>query len=128
MKKLLFVFLFIFSLSISFAQRIKIDGCEITRYYGMETFYFSAYGNVYVETDPKEPVDLRVKVIVDSNDIAHFHIYKTSDKPQGCGEWRFVKDRSKAKFTIRYVKEHEDCKIRFVNNRSDAGGWGNIEY
>lgn len=128
MKKLLFVFLLIFSMSISFAQRIKIDGCEITRYYGTETHCFFAYGNVYVETDPKEPVDIRVKISVDTKELAHFRIYKTSDKPQDCGEWRFVKERSQAKFTIRYVKEHEDCTIRFVNNRSDAGCWGYIEY
>lgn len=125
MKKLLFIFLFLFSLLTLNAQHIKIDGCHVTRYYASVTNYFMAFGDVFVETDPKEPVDMDVKIT--NNPHATGWIYKTSDKPQDCGEWRFVTDRSKAKFTIRYVKEHEDCTIRFVSNRSDAGFWGDIE-
>lgn len=81
---------------------------------------FSAYGNVYVETNPKEPVHLEVRV-VSNPAIADFSVYKTTDTPKQCGEWRFVKDRSKADFSIRYVKEHEDCTIHFTSNRNDAG-------
>ena len=125
MKKFLLVFVFMFTLCIISAQSIKIDGCNVTRYYASETAEFMAFGNVYVETDPREPVDIHVKVTNDPH--ADMWIYKTTDKPQDCGEWRFVTDRSKAKFTIRYVKEHEDCTIRFVPNRSDAGCWGFIE-
>ena len=126
MKKLLFVVLFCMTLCVSYAQRIKIDGCNVTRYYASETSYFMAFGDVYVETDPKEPVDICVKITTDPH--AYMWIYKTTDKPQNCGEWRFVKDRSKAKFTIRYVKEHEDCTVRFIQNRSDAGCWGYVEH
>ncbi len=126
MKKFLFVVLFVLSLCVSYAQYIKIDGCNVTRCYGSLTRYFMAFGNVYVETDPKEPVDIRVRVTTISP--ATFSIYKTDNEPQDCGEWRFVKDRSKAKFTIRYVKDHEDCTIRFVPNRSDAGCWGYVEH
>ncbi len=125
MKKLSVVFLLMLSLSVSFAQRIKFDGCKVTRYYASVTSEFYAYGDVFVETDPKEPVDIEVKVVSDI--YATVWVYKATDKPQDCGEWRFVKDRSKAKFTIRFVKEHEDCTIRFVPNRSDAGCWGNFE-
>lgn len=126
MKKFLFVLLFLFVLCTLNAQRIKIDGCNVTRYYASVTNCFMAFGDVYVETDPKEPVDICVRVI--NSSPATFSIYKTTEKPQDCGEWRFVTDRSKAKFTIRYVKEHEDCTIRFVTNRSDAGCWGTIEH
>jgi len=125
MKKLLFVVLFCMTLCASYAQRIRIDGCNVTRYYASVTNYFMAFGDVYAETDPKEPVDLEVKVT--NSPQATCWVYKTTDKPQNCGEWRFVKDRSKAKFTIRYVKEHEDCTVRFVSNRSEAGCWGDIE-
>ena len=126
MKKFLFVLLFLFVLCALNAQRIKIDGCNVTRYYASVTNCFMAFGDVYVETDPKEPVDICVRVI--NSSPATFSIYTTTEKPQDCGEWRFVTDRSKAKFTIRYVKEHEDCTIRFVTNRSDAGCWETIEH
>ena len=126
MKKFLFVVLFVLSLYVSYAQSIKIDGCDVTRYYASVTSYFMAFGDVYVETESKEPVDILVKVTTDPS--ASMWIFKTSDEPQDCGEWRFVKDRSKAKFTIRYVKELEDCTIRFVSKRSDAGCWGHVEH
>lgn len=126
MKKFLILFLFCLPLCTLNAQSIRIDGCNVTRYYASETAEFMAFGNVYVETDPHEPVDIYVKVTNDPH--ADMWIYKTTDKPQDCGEWRFVSDRSKAKFTIRYVKEHEDCTIRFVLNRSEAGCWGFIEH
>ena len=123
MKKILFVSIFTFCFGICFSQRERVhieNGCLVTRFYASATSRFMAYGNVYVETDPKEPVDLCVKV-VDSPKGATFKVYKTTDTPQSCGEWRFVNDRSKAKFTIRYVKQYEDCTVFFVNDRSRAG-------
>lgn len=120
MKKFLSIFVFMFALCSTFAQRVSFESdCRVIRRYASVTSYFRLYGSVYVETDPKEPVDLKVKVV--NGPIAAFNIYITTDKPQDCGEWRFVSDRSKAKFTIRYVKEHEDCTIRFVKDRSQAG-------
>lgn len=120
MKKFLLVFVFICSLCVSFAQSVKIDECKITCDYGFMKETFSAYGNVYIETNPKEPVELEVR-IVSNPAIADFSVFKTIDTPKQCGEWRFVKDRSKADFSIRYVKEHEDCTIHFTSNRNDAG-------
>lgn len=128
MKKFISSLFILFVVSCAFAQNVVIDECYVTRYYASVTSYFYAYGDVYVETDPKEPVDLRVKVASDSHDIAQCRIFVTTDKPQDCGEWRFVKDRSTAKFTVRFVKEYEDCVIRYVSNRSDAGCWGYIEH
>ena len=125
MKKLLLLFLFIVSLCASNAQNVVIDECKVTCDYGFMRETFSAYGNVYVETDPKEPVQLEVKV-VSNPAIADFSVYKTSDTPKQCGEWRFVNDRSKADFSIRYVKEWEDCTIVFTSDRKNAG-W-NIVY
>ena len=120
MKKLLFVVLFCLFLCASFAQNVVIDECKITCDYGFQKETFSAYGNVYVETNPKEPVELEVRV-VSNPAIADFSVYKTSDTPKQCGEWRFVKDRSKADFSIRYVKEWEDCTIVFTSDRKNAG-------
>lgn len=120
MKKFLSVFVFMFALCSSFAQRVSFESdCRVIRRYASETHCFYLFGDVYVETDPKEPVDLDIKVV--NGPIAAFNIYITSDKPDDCGEWRFVSDRSQAKFTIRYVKKHEDCTIRFVKDRSQAG-------
>ena len=123
MKKLLVIVLFLFALCASYAQRfgVEIDQCFVTRYYASGNRTFMAYGDVYVETDPKEFVDLRVKVVTDPR-IADFLVFKTTDTPQDCGEWRFVKDRSKAKFTIRFVKEWEDCTIYYTPHR-DRAGW-----
>ncbi|MBR6175197.1 MAG: hypothetical protein IKQ52_06395 [Bacteroidales bacterium] len=125
MKKLLLLFLFCLPLCVSFAQRVKLDDCRVTRYYnGGATHTFRAYGNVYVETDPKEPVDLNVKVVTDSR-RADFIVYKTSDTPKDCGMWRFVKDRSKANFTVYFVKDgefvQEDCTICYTSDPSKAG-------
>lgn len=120
MKKFALVFVFICSVCALFAQETEINGCYVTSYYGNETHCFEAYGNVYVETDPTEPVDMDV-LIVDSPQKASYNIYKTADTPKKCGEWRFVTDRSKAKFTIRYVKELEDCSIYFTTNRNQTG-------
>lgn len=120
MKKLIFALLLSFAALSVYAQETEINGCRIISYTGNETYEFSAYGNVYIETNPKKPVDLYVKV-VDSPNKASFKIFKTTNDPQKCGEWRFVTDRSKAKFTIRYVKELEDCNIYFVKEKSKAG-------
>ena len=122
MKKLLFVFLFVFLLLQLRAQEVKIDECQVTIYRSFETVSFQAYGNVYVETNPKNPVDLYVK-IVNQPKFADFCVYKTSEKPQDCGEWRFVSDRKSAKFTIRYVEDNADCYVFFVKERKDAGAY-----
>lgn len=92
MKKFISSLFILFVVSCAFAQNVVIDECYVTRYYASVTSSFYAYGNVFVETDPKEPVDLRVKVASDSHDIAQCRIFVTTDKPQDCGEWRFVKD------------------------------------
>lgn len=128
MKKFISSLFILFVVSCAFAQNVVIDECYVTRYYASVTSSFYAYGNVFVETDPKEPVDLCVK-ITNNPKGATFWIYKTTDKPQDCGEWRFVKDRSKAKFTVRFVDHWDpDCTIRYVSNRSEAGCWGYIEH
>ena len=120
MKKFLLVLVFFVALYAMKAQNVVIDECKVTCDYGFMRETFSAYGNVYVETNPNEPVHLEVRV-VSNPAIADFSVYKTSDTPKQCGEWHFVKDRSKADFTIRYVKEHEDCTIHFTSDRNDAG-------
>lgn len=91
MKKFISSLFILFVVSCAFAQNVVIDECYVTRYYASVTSSFYAYGNVFVETDPKEPVDLCVK-ITNNPKGATFWIYKTTDKPQDCGEWRFVKD------------------------------------
>ena len=119
MKRLIPILLFVFA-TICVQAQVEINGCDITSVYGDRTTYFEIYGNVYVITSPKEHADIEVRV-VDSPQKATYNIYKTTDTPRKCGEWRFVSDRSKAKFTIRYVKDREDCRIFFTNDRSKAG-------
>ena len=119
MKKIFSILLFVFA-TICVQAQVEINGCDITSVYGDRTTYFEIYGNVYVITSPKEHADIEVRV-VDSPQKATYNIYKTTDTPRKCGEWRFVSDRSKAKFTIRYVKDREDCRIFFTNDRSKAG-------
>src|SRR5574344_574039 len=113
MKKLLFIFIFINSFLCLKAQETVINGCYITVYHtwdrGSSTSFW-AYGDVFVETYPKQPIDLYVK-IVNTEDESTYRVFKTIDTPKECGEWRFVTDRDKAKFTIHYVKEREDCSI-----------------
>lgn len=119
MKKVFSVLLFVFA-AICVQAQAEINGCDIVVVYGNETSYFEAYGNVFVVTNPKEHADLDVK-IVDSPRFATYKVFTTTDTPKKCGEWRFVSDRSQAKFTIRYVKELEECSIYFTKNRSEAG-------
>lgn len=90
MKKFISSLFILFVVSCAFAQNVVIDECYVTRYYASVTSSFYAYGNVFVETDPKEPVDLEVKVT--NERLAQCWVYVTTDKPQDCGEWRFVKD------------------------------------
>lgn len=122
MQRFLLVVVFIASaLSLTAQTREpEINGCYITTCYGNETAEFEAFGNVFIETDPKEPVDLYVRV-VDSPEEATYVVYKTTDTPKKCGEWCFVKRRAQAKFTIRYVKEYENIRVYFTKNRSKAG-------
>ena len=119
MKKVFSVLLFVFA-AIYVQAQVEINGCDIISVYGDRTIYFEIYGNVYVITNPKEHADIEVRV-VDSPQKATYNIYKTTDTPRKCGEWRFVNNRNQAKFTIRYVKEHEDCRIFFTSDRSKAG-------
>lgn len=120
MKKFISSLFILFVVSCAFAQSVVFDGCHVTRYYASVTSYFYAYGDVYVETDPKEPVELEVK-IASRHSGADFTIYRTTDTPKQCGEWRFVNNKSKADFSIRFVNEWEDCTIIFTSNRDDAG-------
>lgn len=120
MRNLFSILVLFFSILVANAQDVVIDECSVTCDYGGMRYTFSAYGNVYIETNPTEPVELEVK-IVSNPAIADFSVYKTTDTPKQCGEWRFVKDRSKADFSIRYVKEHEDCTIHFTSKRDEAG-------
>lgn len=108
------------SVLVTYAQNVVINECSVTCDYGGMQYTFSAYGNVYIETDPKEPVELEVRIVANPSS-ADFSVFKTSDTPGQCGEWRFVKNRSKADFSIRYVKEHEDCTIFFTSRREEAG-------
>lgn len=90
MKKIISSLFILFVVSCAFAQSVVIDECKVTKDYGFQQYTFSVYGDVYVETDPKEPVDLEVKVT--NERLAQCWVYVTTDKPQDCGEWRFVKD------------------------------------
>ena len=123
MKKLLFVFLFMLSFR-AFAQNVEVNGCTITLKYESLTEVFEAYGDVYVETNIKNTANVVVK-IVDKPDDATYKVFKTTDTPKKCGEWRFVKERNKAKFTVYFVKDgdfiEEDFRICFINNRNDSG-------
>ena len=123
MRKLFFLFVFFVPCFLANAQEAEINGCYVTRYWTSDhgsSHSFEAYGDVYVETDPSEPVDLKVK-IVHSEREASYNVFKTVSTPQKCGEWRFTTNKEKATFTIRYVKDWEDCSIFFVNDRSKAG-------
>lgn len=123
MKNYLLIFLFLcFGLCVC-AQKAEINGCYVTVYHSHDkksSSSFEVYGDVYVETNPKTPVDLEVRV-VSSPQKATYKVFKTSSIPTRCGEWRFVSDRSKAKFTIRYVEDWEDCCIYFTKNSDEAG-------
>ena len=120
MKKFISSLFILFVISCAFAQNVVIDECKVTKDYGFQQYTFSVYGDVYVETDPKEPVELEVK-IASRHSGADFTIYRTTDTPKQCGEWRFVNNKSKADFSIRFVNEWEDCTIIFTSNRDDAG-------
>lgn len=124
MKKLPVVFLLLLSMSFSFAQRVDVNGCTITLKYSSLTEIFEAYGDVFVETDIRNTANIAVK-IVDNPDDATYKVFKTTDTPKKCGEWRFVKERDKAKFTIYFVKDgdfiDEDIRIFFTKNRKDSG-------
>ncbi len=122
MKKSLLVFIFLFPVLCLQAQETEINGCQVTVYHTWDkssSTSFYAYGDVYVETDPTKSVDLYVE-IVNQSQFSDFCVYKTTDTPKECCEWRFVTDRNKARFTIRYVKEHADCYVYFVKERKDA--------
>ena len=123
MKNIPVFILFFLSALCASAQETIIDGCDVTVYHDWDRSSYTAfevYGNVYVETNPKELVDLEVRIVPTERE-ATYNVYKTTDTPQKCGEWRFVTDRSKAKFVIRYVNDREDCRIWFTNDRSKAG-------
>ncbi|MDR0829838.1 MAG: hypothetical protein LBN95_06985 [Prevotellaceae bacterium] len=122
MKKLLCLLSLFFVLGTVFAQNVEINGCAIVRhYYGAgETLQFECYGNVFVVTAPNEHADLYVKV-VNSPKYATYKIFRCTDKPRSCGEWRFVTDRKQAKFTVKFVKDNEDFRIYYTDNRSSAG-------
>lgn len=90
MKKFISSLFILFVVSYAFAQNVVIDECKVTKDYGFQQYTFSVYGDVYVETDPKEPVELEVKVT--NERLAQCWVYVTTDKPQDCGEWRFAKD------------------------------------
>jgi hypothetical protein len=100
---------------------INIDGCHVDRYYQWSgSIHFEAYGNVFVVTSPTESADIYVK-LRNSSEYASWTIYKTTKEPKRCGEWRFVTDPSKAKFTIKFVDDNEDITIRFTTDPNNIG-------
>lgn len=124
MRKLVSIFIIVFACTTLAAQeQTEINGCYVTRYWTYDhgsSHSFEAYGDVYVETDPSEPVDMKVRIVQKEED-ATYNVFKTNSEPQNCGEWRFTNNKDKAKFTIRYVKDWEDCRVFFVKDRNKAG-------
>jgi hypothetical protein len=126
MKKMFIPIVFIAFATCTQAQTsepTEINGCTVTAYHGNETTQFEAYGNVYVLTDKdKERADMRVRV-VNSPKYATYKVFRCTDKPNKCGEWRFVTDRREAKFTIRFVYDDfwQDCTIYYTDDRKNAG-------
>lgn len=124
MKKSLFVFLFLFSLCALNAQNVDVNGCTLTLQFASVTETYEAYGDVYVERDIRKFSDLNVRVVTNPRD-ATYNVYRTTDTPRKCGEWRFVDSPDKAKFIVYFVKDgdflEEDFTIYYVSDRSKAG-------
>ena len=124
MKKVLCVFLFVFSLCALNAQDVDVNGCTLTLQFASVAETYEAYGDVYVERDIKKYSDLNVRVVTDPKD-ATYNVYCTTDTPRKCGEWRFVDSPDKAKFIVYFVKDgdflEEDFTIYYVSDRSKAG-------
>lgn len=124
MKKFLSVFLFLFALCALNAQEVDVNGCTLTLQFASVTETYEAYGDVYVERDIKKHSDLNVRVVTNPKDATYF-VYRASDTPRKCGEWRFVDSPDKAKFIIYFVKDgdflEEDFTIYYVSDRSKAG-------
>lgn len=124
MKKLLSVLLFLFALCASNAQDVDVNGCTLTLQFASVTETYEAYGDVYVERDIKKFSDLNVRVVTNPGE-ATFFVYRATDTPRKCGEWRFMDRPDKAKFIVYFVKEgdflEEDFTIYYVSDRSKAG-------
>lgn len=83
---------------------------------------FSLWGNVYVAR-PCEKADFDVKIVKSRTEWADLDINITYDDWQNKGQWRFVGDRSKADFSIRFVKGDEHFSVRFISYKEWFDWW-----
>jgi len=119
MKKLSFfsiLILFIFPVS---AQQVHLSDCAATVNYFDETEHFTLWGNVYA-AKKGEFAQLCVKVVSRPSE-ANMLVFRTSSRPNDCGQWRFVSKPEKASFSVRFVKEYEDLRIYYVTSPQEAG-------
>ena len=124
MKKFLLVFVLLYGFYALMAQDVDVNGCTLTLRYASVVETYEAYGDIYVEKDIKKNSNLNVRIVSNPQDATYF-VYRTTDTPKKCGEWRFVNNPDKAKFIIYFVKDgdflEEDFTIYYVSDRSKAG-------
>jgi hypothetical protein len=101
-------------------EQSVVHDCRVSLSYGFQTVSFALSGNVFEVKDPAEHADLRIRV-VDSPAAAVLYVYRTTGSIFDCGVWRFVGDRRRARFSVRFVKEHEDITVFWVNSPKLAG-------
>ena len=85
----------------------------------------SLWGDVYVAR-PGEPVDFEVK-ISGKDDWADLKIVVVN-KPGHVypKQWRFVNDRKKADFSIRFVKSDAHFAVRFISMKEWEEWWNGV--
>ena len=111
-------------LSVFSTEILEIVDCHIKYEKRYSGGYFGLNANVYVVTDNYTVPDFYVYLADEEYPGYDISVYRTNSEPSECGEWRFVDDPSKARFTIKFVDDydkHFDFRIRYVDSPEKAG-------
>jgi hypothetical protein len=124
MKRLLLIFagLFVYAATSAPQSYEPIKDCKITKSYGMISMTWRLSGNVYLVTDKNESADLYAKVRRKKGEYASLYVKEVERVPCRCGEWRWVKDKKDANFTVKFVDDmFFDFTVKFVGKDELSG-------
>jgi hypothetical protein len=119
MKYLLLTLAIPFALCTVSAQQTyePIKDCKITKSYGMMSMTWHLAGDVYLVTDKNESADLYVKVRRGKKEFASLGVTVVKRPACECGEWRWVKNKEDALFTVKFVDDDFfDFTIKFIGD------------
>lgn len=121
MKKIMLFVAFMSIMGIVLSQsepRVNRGTYTVTKYFCIPHETTHLWGYVYEVKNPKEKADFHVKIIKNNTEAADIEIaidpVDRGEYGYEKGVWHFVKNRKKARFSVKFVDNNEGFSVRIV--------------